>query len=57
MDLNKINVECSDPMVYTKTNKRRHEGDLEKKHLKTKYKPFKIPPKPKIDERKMFKFK
>ncbi len=56
MDQNKINAECKDPMGYKHTNKRKRYGDIPREHLKDKYKGLKIPPKPKLDESKIFNF-
>lgn len=58
MDLHKTNVECKDPMAYKQalSNKRKRYGDLEREHLKTKYKHLQVPPPPKIDEKKIFEF-
>lgn len=52
----KVNVECSDPMSYKHTNKRRIYGDIPKEFQKTKYKPLKVKPPPKIKETDVFNF-
>lgn len=56
MDQHKVNVECKDPMTYNHTNKRKRYGDIPRENLKNKYKPLKLPPKPKLDENKIFNF-
>jgi len=56
MDQHKVNTECKDPMVYRKTNKRRRYGDIPKEFQKKKYKPLKLPPKPKLKETDIFAF-
>jgi hypothetical protein len=56
MNQDQVNVECKDPMSYKHTNKRKRYGDIPREYLKDKYKPLKIPPKPKLDEKKIFNF-
>ena len=56
MDQHKINIECKDPMSFKNTNKRYRYGDIPKEFQKQKYKPFKLPPKPKLKEKDIFDF-
>jgi len=54
MDLYKVNANCADPLVAKQTNKRFRYGDIPKENQKKKYSPLRVPPPPKLNEKKIF---
>lgn len=54
MDQKKVNANCADPMAYKQTNKRFRYGDIPRENQKKKYSPLRVPPPPKLNEKKIF---